>query len=37
MMLAAGGPPAMTRLVGRTIREQGATPKLHVIMAPMLT
>ena len=37
MMLPAGGPPANTALVGNTINELGATPKLHVIMAPATT
>src|SRR5205809_4006679 len=37
MMVAAGGPPAITRLAGSTIRLLGATPKLHCIMAPMQT
>lgn len=37
MMLAAGGPPASTLLAGRTASELGATPKLHVIIAPAHT
>jgi hypothetical protein len=36
-MLAAGIPPAITRFLGNTIRELGATPKLHIIIAPLHT
>jgi hypothetical protein len=36
-MVAAGGPPANTWLVGSTTRLLGATPKLHCIIAPMHT
>jgi hypothetical protein len=37
MIVAAGGPPAITQLLGSTVRLLGATPKLHCIMAPMQT
>src|SRR5437763_11012905 len=37
MMLAAGGPSASTLFFGSTTREDGATPKVQVIMAPMDT
>jgi hypothetical protein len=37
MMLAAGGPPAMTLLMGITINAPGATPKVHFVMAPVHT
>ena len=37
MILAAGGPPAMVLLTGSTIKELGATPKLHIIIAPLTT
>jgi hypothetical protein len=37
MMFAAGTPPAMTRLVGNTTNDEGAAPKLHIIIAPMHT
>lgn len=37
MMLAAGGPSAITRLVGKTTRLEGAAPKLHCKSAPMET
>jgi hypothetical protein len=37
MMLAAGGPSASTLFFGRTTSEDGAAPKVHVIMAPMET
>jgi hypothetical protein len=34
---AAGRPPAMTRLAGRTCNAAGAIPKLHAIMLPLVT
>ena len=37
MIVAAGGPPASTWLVGKTTRLLGATPKLHCIIAPIQT
>ena len=37
IMFAAGWLFTITRLAGRTIRDAGATPKLHCIMAPMTT
>jgi hypothetical protein len=37
MILAAGMPPAVTRFLGNTTRLLGATPKLHVIIAPLQT
>lgn len=37
MMLAAGGPSASTLFFGRTTSEDGAAPKVQVIMAPMET
>ena len=37
MMFAAGLPSTITRLAGRTISDDGATPKLHCIIAPMTT
>jgi len=37
MMLAAGGPPAITMLTGMTIREPGATPNVHCVIAPVQT
>jgi predicted DNA repair protein MutK len=37
MILAAGGPPAFVRLIGRTFRTEGAMPKVHIIMAPAVT
>lgn len=37
MMLAAGGPPAMTMLTGITISVPGAAPKVHCVMAPVHT
>ena len=37
MMLAAGGPPVLFRLIGRTFRTEGAIPKVHIIMAPETT
>src|SRR5262245_14735183 len=36
MMLAAGA-PAIVLLVGRTLSELGAMPKLHIITAPEVT
>src|SRR5215467_12011483 len=37
MIFAAGGPPALVRLTGRTLRTEGAMPKVHIIMAPEVT
>lgn len=37
MMFAAGMFSTTTRLTGRTISDDGATPKLHCIIAPMTT
>jgi len=37
VMFAAGLFSTITRLAGRTISEDGATPKLHCIIAPMTT
>jgi len=37
IMFAAGWLLTITRLTGRTIRDAGATPKLHCIMAPLTT
>jgi hypothetical protein len=37
MMFAAGGPSAMTLLVGSTTSDDGANPKLHCSIAPMET
>jgi hypothetical protein len=37
MIFAAGGPPAMTLLAGRTLRVLGARPKLHINTAPEVT
>ena len=37
MMFAAGGPPAITMLIGITISEPGATPKVHCVIAPVHT
>jgi len=37
MMFAAGLFSTITRLTGRTIRDDGAAPKLHCIIAPMTT
>jgi hypothetical protein len=37
MMVAAGGPPAITQFAGNTTRLLGATPKLHCIIAPAHT
>jgi hypothetical protein len=37
MMFAAGLFSTITRLTGRTIRDDGAIPKLHCIIAPMTT
>ena len=36
MMVAAGGPPAMVRLVGNTFKALGAAPNEHIIMVPVL-
>jgi hypothetical protein len=36
MMVAAGSPPARTRLAGNTARALGAAPKLHAIIAPLV-
>jgi hypothetical protein len=37
MILAPGIPPAVTRFLGNTTRLLGATPKLHIIIAPLQT
>lgn len=37
IILAAGILDVITRLVGSTVKLEGATPKLHCIMAPMHT
>ena len=37
MMLAAGGPPTMTKFAGSTAMAAGATPKLHFNKAPAHT
>ncbi|MHB8256305.1 MAG: hypothetical protein ACYDHY_03915 [Acidiferrobacterales bacterium] len=37
MMLAAGSPPAIVRLSGNTLGVPGATPNVHIIIAPVVT
>ena len=37
MIVAAGGPPAMTLFAGRTVSGLGAAPKLQASMLPELT
>lgn len=37
IMVAAGMLPPLTRLVGRTIMVDGATPKVHINTAPLVT
>ena len=37
MILAAGGPPHIVLLAGSTFKAAGATPKLHIIIAPDTT
>lgn len=37
MMLAAGWLPDNVRLTGSTPKDDGATPKLHISMAPLTT
>jgi hypothetical protein len=37
MMLAAGGPPHMVLFVGSTFSALGATPNVHIIIAPVVT
>jgi hypothetical protein len=37
MMLASGISPVKTSLTGKTTSELGATPKVHIIIAPMQT
>src|SRR5579863_550776 len=37
MMLASGTWLVITQFVGRTTSELGATPKLHIMLAPMQT
>ncbi len=37
MILAAGFPPAMTRLAGRTTKDEGVAPNEQVIIAPIQT
>jgi hypothetical protein len=36
-MMVAAGVPVKTRFVGSTASEEGATPKLHCIIAPIQT
>jgi hypothetical protein len=36
-MIVAAGVPVNVRLVGKTMRLEGATPKLHAIIAPIQT
>jgi predicted DNA repair protein MutK len=36
-MIVAAGAPAMVLLVGKTFRVEGAMPKEHIIMAPVVT
>ena len=36
-MIVAAGVPVRTRFAGSTTRPDGATPKLHCIIAPMHT
>jgi len=37
MIFAAGTPPAITRLIGKTCSVAGAAPKLHCSSAPLVT
>lgn len=37
MIVAAGGPTAVTRLMGSTLRTEGATPEVHCNGAPVTT
>jgi hypothetical protein len=37
MIVAAGVPPAVTRLTGSTVSDEGATPKLQASTAPEVT
>jgi hypothetical protein len=37
MIVAAGWPPIVTKLVGMTVRVDGAAPNEHVNAAPLLT
>ncbi len=36
-MIVAAGAPAIVLLVGRTLSVEGAMPKVHIIMAPVVT
>jgi hypothetical protein len=36
-MILAAGAVALVLLVGKTLRVEGAMPKLHIIMAPVVT
>lgn len=36
-MMVAAGAPAMTHGVGKTFNDEGATPKLHCSMVPVVT
>ena len=36
-IMVAAGAPAMVLLVGSTLRVEGATPNVHIIMAPVVT
>jgi hypothetical protein len=36
-MIVAAGVPALVRLVGRTFNVEGAMPKVHIIIAPVVT
>jgi len=37
MILAAGGPPAMTWFTGNTLSVLGAKPNVHMVIAPATT
>ena len=37
MIFAAGGPPTIVLLIGSTFSVLGATPNVHIIMAPATT
>jgi len=36
-IIVAAGAPAIVLFIGRTFRTEGATPKVHIIMAPVVT
>jgi len=36
-MMVAAGAPAMVLLIGRTFSVEGAIPKVHIIIAPVVT